>query len=218
MDKNTVKKTWNRLATVYDFVVTAEENSYNEVARHIIKSINYEDKILELATGVGNVALELCPHCRHIEASDISEEMIRKANMNKAHSKYQNIQFTLSDACNIDCEDGTYDVVILSNALHILPDPDKAMEEIKRILKPGGKLIAPNFVHKETLRSSVISTLITSVGYPTKRRFSEDDLLEYISSHDFKIRRTALFNGAVPLAYVEAVKDGEEYRAKITLK
>ncbi len=218
MDKKTVKKTWNRLASIYDFIVTNEENSYNAIKQHIIKTIDYEEKILELATGAGHIALDLCPHCRHVDASDISEEMIHRANINKTYSKYQNIQFMISDACDIDSDDNTYDVVILSNALHILPDPDKAMKEIKRVLKPGGKLIAPNFVHKESIRSSILSTLITSAGYPTQRRFDEENYHDYIESHDFKIRRTAMFKGTVPIAYVEAIKGGTRHKAPITFK
>eukprot|EP00764_Aduncisulcus_paluster_P009724 gnl/Carplike_NY0171/3260_a4387_494.p1 GENE.gnl/Carplike_NY0171/3260_a4387_494~~gnl/Carplike_NY0171/3260_a4387_494.p1 ORF type:complete len:187 (-),score=8.39 gnl/Carplike_NY0171/3260_a4387_494:11-571(-) len=186
MKNDSLKKRWNRLASLYDFILANEEQAYSEVKRQIIKTIDYDDKVLELAAGTGNIALELCPHCRHVEASDISEEMIRIALENKAHSKYQNIQFSVSDACNIQSKDSTYDVIILSNALHVLPNPDEAMAEIKRVLKPGGRLIAPNFMHDENLKSYLFSSLLTTVGFKTKRKFTEQKYHDYISSHENK--------------------------------
>ena len=41
----------------------------------------------------------------------------------------------------------SFDVVIVSNALHIVPQPEKALQEIKRVLKDDGVLIAPTFTH-----------------------------------------------------------------------
>lgn len=218
MDNNNLKKKWDRLASMYDFITTTEENAYTEVKRRIINTVGYDDKILELATGTGTIALDLCPHCKSIDASDFSHEMIKKANEYKSHSKYKNVDFTVADACNLDYEDNTYDVVILSNALHILPDPDKAMNEIKRVLRPGGKLIAPNFLHNENFKANVVSRLLSTVGFPSNRRFNEEEYHDYILSHDFKIRRTALVDGNIPMAYVEAVKFGKEHKAKITIK
>ena len=43
----------------------------------------------------------------------------------------------------------SFDVVIVSNALHIVPQPEKALREIKRVLKDDGVLIAPTFTHAE---------------------------------------------------------------------
>ena len=54
--------------------------------------------------------------------------------------------------------DGSFDAVIISNALHIIPDPEKTLSEIDRVLRPGGVLIAPNFVeHKGTAVSRIWS-------------------------------------------------------------
>ena len=46
--------------------------------------------------------------------------------------------------------DKSFDVVIVSNALHIVPQPEKALAEIHRILRDDGVLIAPTFTHAET--------------------------------------------------------------------
>jgi len=219
MDHNDLKKKWNRLASLYDYFVSTEENTYNEIKRKIIDHINYEDKILELASGSGRIALDLCPHCKYIEASDISTEMIQRANLLKSHSRYQNISFDVQDVCAINADNDTYDVIILSNALHILPHPDHAMNEIKRVLKPGGKLIAPNYLHNQSRGALMISKLISAAGYPSYTRFDEDSYHAYVRSHNFKIRHATIIPGRIPLSYVEATLDDEpEFRANIILK
>lgn len=218
MTKKSPDKTWNRIAQVYDFVLSTEERAYNQLKKRIVNSIDYDDKILELAAGYGTMALELCAHCRYVEATDISREMIRKAERLKTHSRYKNIDFRVSDVYDIDSDDNIYDVVIMSNTLHILDVPDKAIQEIKRVLKPGGKLIIPNFIHKESLRSTILSHVITTLGYPTKRRYSEQALTDYIESHNFAIHKSVVINGTVPIAYIEALNDVSIERAPVSFK
>ena len=62
-------------------------------------------------------------------------------------------------------EKNSFDVVIISNALHIIPNPEKVLSEIARVLKTGGLLIAPNFVH-ENLKGSALmmSRMLTIAG------------------------------------------------------
>lgn len=218
MTKKASIKTWNRIAPVYDFVLSTEERAYNQIKKRIVSSIDYDDKILELASGSGTIALDLCPHCRFVEATDISEEMIRKAEILKSHSRYKNVNFKVADVYNIDAHDDTYDVIIMSNTLHILDMPDTAIEEIKRVLKPGGKLIIPNFIHKASLRSTILSHVITTFGYPTKRRYSEQALTQYIENHNFAIHKSVVIKGTVPIAYIEAINDVKVERAPIIIK
>lgn len=218
MDSNSLKKKWNHFASLYDYIVSTEEDTYTEINRKIINRINYDDKIIELGSGSGQIALELCPHCRFLEAGDISDVMIERANSYKVELARYNVEFRVRDVYSIDADDDTYDVVILANTLHILPDPDRAMNEVKRILKPGGKLIAPNYLHAQSIGASVFSQLITSAGFPTQTRFDEDSYLEYLRSHDFNVRHATLIKGRIPVAYVEATLDDEpEYRAEITI-
>ena len=68
--------------------------------------------------------------------------MIRKAKA-KAHSA--RLYFSVQDATKLPYTLETFDAVVISNALHIMPEPEKALAEIRRVLKPGGILIAPTF-------------------------------------------------------------------------
>ena len=54
------------------------------------------------------------------------------------------LKFEVADATCLPYENNSFDVVIIANALHVMPEPQKALKEIDRVLKDGGLLIAPN--------------------------------------------------------------------------
>lgn len=56
--------------------------------------------------------------------------------------------------------DRSFDVVIVSNALHIVPQPEKALQEIGRVLKDDGVLVAPTFTHAENSLSGKIRAFL----------------------------------------------------------
>ena len=57
------------------------------------------------------------------------------------------LHFSVQDMFRLPYAEESFDVVIVSNALHIVPQPEKALAEIRRVLKDGGVLIAPTFTH-----------------------------------------------------------------------
>ena len=60
--------------------------------------------------------------------------------------------------------DKSFDVVIVSNALHIVPQPEKALQEIKRVLKEDGVLIAPTFTHAGNSFSGKVKAFFHEAG------------------------------------------------------
>ena len=69
--------------------------------------------------------------------------MIREAQKGKC---VDNLIFEVADATDLPYENHSFDVVLIANALHVMPEPEKALKEIERVLKEDGLLIAPNFV------------------------------------------------------------------------
>ena len=59
------------------------------------------------------------------------------------------------DTCKLRYADDSFDVVIIANALHIIPEPERALAEMRRVLKKDGILIAPNFIHDNKNKNEI---------------------------------------------------------------
>jgi len=107
-------------------------------------SLSPDMDVLEVATGTGLIATNIAACVRHVEATDFAPKMIEKARKKKAPD---NVHFTVEDATALSFADSSFDAAIISNALHIMPDPAKTLSNILRVLKPEGLLIAPTYSH-----------------------------------------------------------------------
>lgn len=95
---------------------------------------------LDIGTGTGQLAIYLARSGFQTTGIDISGAMIYQARQ-KSNELGLNINFCIQDAENTRFPEDTFDVVVSRNILWTLPDPDKAVREWRRILKPGGKII-----------------------------------------------------------------------------
>ena len=106
----------------------------------LLRPAVWHKTVLEVATGTGQVAKHLLCSADHIEATDVSAAMIAQAKRGNFSSK---LYFSVQDMFHLPYADQSFDVVIVSNALHIVPHPEKALIEFRRVLKNDGTLIAP---------------------------------------------------------------------------
>lgn len=133
---------WDRWANRYDTTMSKDLKTYESLIGRMKKALTRDMCVLELACGTGLLSVRLAGSVKMLEATDFSEKMIHQAK-SKAHSS--RLHFSVQDATHLPYAPKTFDTVIISNALHIMPDPEKALSEIRRILKLDGILIAPNF-------------------------------------------------------------------------
>ena len=112
----------------------------------LLRPAVWHKTVLEVATGTGQVAKHLLRSADHIEATDSSAAMIAQAKRGNFSSK---LYFSVQDMFHLPYADQSFDVVIVSNALHIVPHPERALTELRRVLKNDGMLIAPTFAHAE---------------------------------------------------------------------
>ena len=75
---------------------------------------------------------QLARSVKMLEAADFSEEMIREA---KKHPSSARLHYSVQDATNLTYADASFDAVVISNALHIMPEPEKALAEIRRLYR-----------------------------------------------------------------------------------
>jgi SAM-dependent methyltransferase len=97
--------------------------------------------VLDLGSGAGNdcfVARTLVGENGHVTGIDFTDAMLEKARENLKNSGYRNINFEKGDIEDMPLKDSTFDVVISNCVLNLIPNKNKAFEEIFRVLKPGG--------------------------------------------------------------------------------
>ncbi|MGA1867864.1 MAG: class I SAM-dependent methyltransferase [bacterium] len=95
---------------------------------------------LDIGTGRGDFAIYLARLGFIVTGLDLSENMISHARENARMHKLP-IHFQTGDAEKLEFEDNTFDVIVSRNLLWTLPCPDKALNEWRRVMKPGGTLI-----------------------------------------------------------------------------
>ena len=137
------KNFWDRNAGRYNRFMRKDRVAYDEMYE-LIRPVVKAKTVLELATGTGLIAKNIVNAAAHIEATDASPEMIAEAKRDNRSAK---LLFSVQDMFRLPYVEESFDVVIVSNALHIVPQPEKALVEIQRVLKEDGVLIAPTFTH-----------------------------------------------------------------------
>ena len=194
---------WNRNAKRYDRFMRKDRAAYEKLYE-LIRPVAKARTVLELAAGTGLIAKNIVRAASHIEVTDASEEMIAEAKRNNRSAK---LHFSVRDMFCLPYADKSFDVVIVSNALHIVPQPEKALAEIRRVLKDDGVLIAPTFTHGNgTLRGRIKLFFMKLAGFPLNSRWSSADYLAFLRQNGWSVRKSAVLKGSFPLTYAECVK------------
>ena len=197
------KNFWDKNAGRYDRFMRKDRAAYDEMYE-LIRPIVRHKTVLELATGTGLIAKHIVNAAAHIEATDASAEMIAEAKRDNRSAK---LYFSVQDMFCLPYAGESFDVVIVSNALHIVPQPEKALAEIRRVLKDGGVLIAPTFTHAEnSIFGKVRAFFMKLAGFPLHSRWTSEEYLCFLRQNGWTVRKSAVLKASFPLTYTECVK------------
>ena len=197
------KDFWNRNAGLYDRFMRKDGAAY-EMMYEMIQPVVRHKTVLELATGTGLIAKHIVNAAALVEATDASPEMIAEAKRDNRSAK---LHFSVQDMFRLPYADKSFDVVIVANALHIVPRPEKALAEIKRVLKEGGVLIAPTFTHAGNSFSGKVKAFFMKLaGFPLHSRWTSEEYLRFLRRNGWAVRKSAVLKASFPLTYAECVK------------
>ena len=197
------KDFWDKNANRYDRFMRKDRAAYEEMYE-LIRPVVKGKTVLELATGTGLIAKHIVTAAAHIEATDASGEMIAEA---KRDSRSAKLYFSVQDMFCLPYAGKSFDVVIVSNALHIVPQPEKALAEIHRVLKDDGVLIAPTFTHAENSFSGKVRAFFMKLaGFPLHSKWTSEEYLAFLRQNGWTVRKSAVLKASFPLAYTECVK------------
>ena len=197
------KNFWDKNARIYDRFMRKDWAAYEEMYE-LIRPVVKAKTVLELATGTGLIAKNIVNTAAHIEATDASAEMIAEAKRDPRSAK---LHFSVQDMFRLPYADKSFNVVIVSNALHIVPQPEKALQEIKRVLKDDGVLIAPTFTHAEnSFTGKVRAFFMKMAGFPLHSKWTSAEYLRFLQQNGWAVRKSAVLKASFPLTYAECVK------------
>lgn len=200
------KDFWDRNAKRYDRFMKKDAAAYRKMYG-LIRPVVKSRTTLELATGTGLIAWNIAGETHTMEATDFSPDMIAQA---KRESRFPSakLHFSVQDMFHLPYADGSFDVVIVANALHIVPEPEQALREIRRVLKDDGVLIAPTFTHREnSFRGRVKAFFMKLAGFPLHSRWSDKEYLAFLTGNGWQVRKSEVLKASFPLTYAECVKD-----------
>lgn len=165
-NKTYVPKEFNRVARSYDFATKMSQgyqDDLNTSAQRL--KLKGNEKVLDLCCGTGKSTLACWGQLSsgNIVGVDNSEGMLAEAQAKFADEvKTGKMKFVLKDAMNLTFDDNTFDVVFMAYGLRNMPDYEKSIQGIYRILKPGGKIC----IHDYSLAENFFSKIYWAVlGY-----------------------------------------------------
>lgn len=128
---------YNQISDIYDLIESPIELLYSKWRKEALSNIS--GKVLEVGVGTGR-NLKYYPARCSVTGIDISEGMLEKAREKARGMK--NITLLVMDAEHLQFPDKSFDYVVSTFVLGSIPEPVKALREIRRVLKPSGELIA----------------------------------------------------------------------------
>ena len=194
---------WDKNAGRYDRFMRKDTAAYEQLYE-LLRPVVRQKTVLELATGTGLIAKHIVRYADHIEATDASQEMIEQA---KQGVKSAKLYFSVQDMFHLPYADQSFDVVIVVNALHIVPEPEKALSEIRRVLKDDGVLVAPTFTHADnTFFGKVKAFFMKLAGFPLHSKWISHEYLAFLRENGWTVQKSTVLKSSFPLTYAECVK------------
>lgn len=158
----TVKKRYNRLSLLYDILeYPFERLIFGKWRRNLFS--NLDGRILEIGVGTGK-NLQYYPKEAKVTAIDISPGMLGRA-IKKAGRLKLDYSLILMDAEDLGFKENSFDVVACTFVLCSVPDPVKALNEMRRVCKPNGKIV----VIEHVLSKNRIIALLQHIHNPVTR-------------------------------------------------
>jgi phosphatidylethanolamine/phosphatidyl-N-methylethanolamine N-methyltransferase len=174
MDREQVAEAYGRWAPVYDLVFGPVFRQGRRAAVRAAEAVG--GRVLEVGVGTG---LSLSDYGKNMSVVgiDISEPMLDKARKRVETQHLTNVEaLEVMDAEHLAVPDSSFDVVVAQYVVTAIPNPEKALDEFVRVVRPGGEIIVTTRIGAETgLRGTLekwLMPLTTRLGFRTEFSWS----------------------------------------------
>lgn len=193
---------WQKIASGYDKLL---DDDYKSMIQRVVDDVGTVDRVLDIATGTGFVALEVAKTVATVDAIDFVQEMITGARLKARAQGISNVHFSLGSAYELDFPDQFFDAVVISNSLHVLRTPEKALLEARRVLKAEGVLVVPTFCLAEIENSKRKMRKLSEKGFKVYHFFTVERFIQLVQTLGFRVMKSELLESlGLPMLYLTA--------------
>ncbi len=183
------------------------EKSMQIVLNELSKEKNLGDT-LELACGNGTYSKVLVKNAQNLTVTDWSEEMVLETQSRL--KDFPNIKIEQANCFELPYADNSFDTVFMANLLHIIGNPEKALAEAHRVLKPDGKVLVIDFTFRGMKFWDSIRMLYKFMKYygKPKEGGNVDDkrLRELFEKTGFQTEFSRIIGGKSKAAFGKGIK------------
>lgn len=155
-----------------------------------------EDIMLDVASGGGHTALYFAPLVRSVVASDLTMQMLKKAQEYISdEGKVENVTFREADAEDLPFPAGSFTLLTCRIAPHHFPDLPRALKEFHRVLRRKvGRMVIIDTLLPEDPEIAEFHTTMEQMRDPTHiRAFTKDEWIRMVEEAEFKVEKVVIF-------------------------
>jgi phosphatidylethanolamine/phosphatidyl-N-methylethanolamine N-methyltransferase len=159
VDNDLVSRVYENLASVYDFTFgpALHPGRVDAIQR---MGIRPGDRVLEVGVGTG-INAALYPRECAVTGVDLSSSMLDKARDRIARKGVRNVRVMEMDAANLKFADDSFDFVYAPYVISVVPDPVSVAREMRRVCRPGGRIVILNHFRSKSRIGAWLERLIS---------------------------------------------------------
>lgn len=190
---------WDRVAWLYDLVERSNRAVNAAAAARVAGLVPKGARVLDCAAGTGEFSLAAAERAETVLCTDLSLPMLDRARKKAKKRGLTNISFAQRDITALPDRDGTFEVVIAANVLHLLQKPENAVRELWRVTAPGGRLILPTYLLGQvgTAYGTMIK-IFQGVGFHYEHAFTSETYRMLLESLNLAPVLVEVIPGRVP--------------------
>lgn len=187
----TVRAEYDRAAADYD----RRWARYNRASLDLLRpwvAGSELGRVVDVSCGTGNLLPLLAESGFRMQAYvgvDLSPEMLRIA-QGKANGAAGPAGFVAADAGRLPLRDGSFDTAVSASALHYWDDAGAGLAEIRRALRPGGRLLLLDWV-RDPLPMRLLNAWMRTTRVRYRRMYSRAELTEALAAAGFRVEAQA---------------------------
>ncbi len=189
---------WDRIAGLYDIAEKLNGKVYRKLVSTTEELVPQGAVVLDVAAGTGELSFAAAKNAEKVTCTDLSMKMLEVAQRKAKRKDIRNVAFEVRNIFELKDADETYDVVMAGNVLHLIENPEKAVEELWRVTKIGGKLLLPTFMIK---KKSYLIEIYKVLGFRPATNYTSELYCKMLAECGLGKVRVKNINGLIPCCY-----------------